>query len=686
MRGLDRQDRRPDADCLEAAHINNLERRVCGFAGFIDLERRLSPTERDRVAQAMADAIEHRGPDDWGSHIESDAELVLSFRRLSIIDLTSAGHQPMVSASGRSVIVFNGEIYNAREMAKDLVAAGHRFRGRSDTEVIIEGFERWGVHNVLPRLVGMFAIAWFDRRNRRLTLVRDRLGKKPVYFGRVGGTFFFGSQLKSFFAHPYWRPEIDRTSVAAFMRYGYVPAPRSIYAGVESLRPAECIHVDVVSGRTVGRGLYWNLREIAAEAQRSVRRIGDAEAKAEFTAILSEAVKQRLVSDVPLGAFLSGGIDSSTIVALMQSMHARPIKTFSIGFEESEYDESRHAAAVARHIGTEHHELIVRPDDALATVPLIPEYYDEPFADPSQVPTYLLCKLTRQHVAVALSGDGGDELLAGYRRYILANEVLACIRAIPQSLRPLVAGLLHRAPDIAWRWLESFVPRRYGSSPLAGRMHRLARLVGERVEERVFQGIVGQWPEPQQLVRGVTYEDDPIWTGALSNEFPDTMRRFQMLDTLTYLPSDILVKVDRASMGVALEARVPMLDHRVVEYTLGLPSEMLVRNGETKWLLRQVLYDHVPRALVNRPKTGFMMPIDQWLRGSLRSWAEDLLDPKRMNEIGILDPTPIRKAWREHLSGQFNWQYRLWCVLMFEAWRRRWMEGAHRRPVLGHAS
>jgi asparagine synthase (glutamine-hydrolysing) len=646
---------------------------VCGFAGFIDLDHRMSPAEWDRTGRAMGEAIAHRGPDDWGTHVEPEAGLVLSFRRLSIIDLSEAGHQPMLSASRQSVIVFNGEIYNAREIGRDLAAVGHRFRSRSDTEVIIEAFERWGIDTVLPRLVGMFAIAWFDRRNQRLTLVRDRLGKKPLYFGKIRGTFFFGSQPKAFFPHPDWRAEIDRTSVAAFMRYGYVPAPRSIYVGIESLRPSERVHV--YDGNITGRDLYWNVRKIAAEAQRSARRVPDAVAKEELAAILSDAVNQRSVSDVPLGAFLSGGIDSSTVVALMQNMNTRPIKTFSIGFEEAEYDESRHAAAVARHLGTEHYELIVRPEDALAVVPLIPDYYDEPFADPSQVPTYLLCKLTRQHVTVALSGDGGDELLAGYTRYRLANEVLAGVRAIPRRLRPVIARLLRRTPDTVWRHLQSLVPRRYGSSPIAGRIHRLARLIDAGGEERVFQGIVGQWPEPERLVRGVTHEDDPIWTGELSHQFPDTTRRFQMLDTLTYLPGDILVKVDRASMGVALEARAPLLDHRVVEYTFGLPCEMLVRNGETKWLLRQVLYDHVPRALVNRPKTGFMMPIDHWLRGPLRDWAEDLLDSRRMEETGILDPTLIRKTWEQHLSGQINWQYRLWCVLMFEAWRRRWSEG-----------
>ncbi len=645
---------------------------MCGLTGFIDLKQRLAPDDRMRIARAMGLAIEHRGPDDWGVHQEPEVGLVLSFRRLSIIDLSEAGHQPMVSASGRCVIAFNGEIYNACEIAKELEGAGHVLRGHSDTEVVLEAFERWGVDAALPRLVGMFAIAFYDRACRRLTLIRDRLGKKPLYFGRSGGTLLFGSQPKCFFAHPDWSPEIDRKSVAAFMRWGYVPAPRSIYRGLACLKPAE--RIDIVDGEVVDRGLYWNIRQIAARAQRAPLRLSDAEARVRFESLLADAVQLRTVSDVPLGAFLSGGIDSSTIAALMQKASSRPVKTFSIGFEEADYDESKHAAAVARHLGTDHHELFVRPDDVLATIPLIPDCYDEPFADASQVPTYLLCKLTRQHVTVALSGDGGDELLAGYTRYRIANEVLAGTSLIPAALRPAASALLEHMPDVIWRNLEPLIPKRFGTAPLAGRAKKLAGLMRLGAEERVFQGIVGQWPEPERLVRDTVHEDDAIWTGALADELPDTTRRFQMLDTLTYLPDDILVKVDRASMGVALEARVPLLDHRVVEFTLGLPSNMLVRGGETKWLLRQVLYDHVPRSLIDRPKTGFMMPIDHWLRGPLRAWAEDLLDEKRMAADGILDPTLIRETWDQHLSGQINWQYRLWCVLMFQAWKRRWME------------
>jgi asparagine synthase (glutamine-hydrolysing) len=431
----------------------------------------------------------------------------------------------------------------------------------------------------------------------------------------------------------------------------------------------------------VSRGLYWNVRELAAAAQRNPLELSDATAKARLEALLGEAVRQRMVSDVPLGAFLSGGIDSSTVTALMQKASSRPVKTFSVGFDEAEYNELKHAAAVARHLGTDHHELVVRPSDALEAIPRIPDYYDEPFADASQVPTYLLCKLTRSHVTVALSGDGGDELMAGYTRYRIANEILAGMHVVPRALRPATMAVMRHTPDAVWRCLEPLLPKRYGRTPLAGRAKKLADLMSLGAEERVFQGIVGQWPEPERLVRDVVHEDDPIWCGALRQELPDPTRRFQMLDTLTYLPDDILVKVDRASMAVALEARVPLLDHRVVEFTLGLPPHMLVRDGETKWLLRQVLYDHVPRSLLDRPKTGFMMPIDQWLRGPLRDWAEDLLDSKRMEADGILDPAPIREIWDQHLSGRINWQYRLWCVLMFQAWKRRWMNGAKALPA-----
>jgi asparagine synthase (glutamine-hydrolysing) len=559
-------------------------------------------------------------------------------------------------------------------MRRELEAEGATFRGHSDTEVMLEGFERWGMARTLDKIGGMFAIALWDRQSRSLSLIRDRLGKKPLYYGNIGGTFFFGSQPKSFFPHPAWRAEIDRDSLTAFMRFGYVPAPRSIFKGLASVRPAEW--VEVRGGEVVARRLYWDARAKAAAALAEPIELSDEEAVARFETLLSGAVERRLLSDVPLGAFLSGGIDSSTIVALMQANGRARAKTFSIGFNESAYDESRHARAVAEHLGTDHHELRVSPREAIDAIPAMPLYYDEPFADGSQVPTYLLSMLTREHVTVALSGDGGDELLAGYTRYRTGRDIAHVIAAIPAALRPAVAGAIRGTPDAAWRVLEPLVPRRLGQSPLSARMRRFGGYLSDGGEEAMFRGLVGQWAEPEKLVRGGREPVDDIWQGALAERVPDFGRRMQLIDTLTYLPDDILVKVDRASMAVGLEARAPLLDHAVVEFTWGLPDRFLVRNGETKWLLRRVLYRHVPKALIERPKMGFVMPMDEWLRGPLRDWAEDLLDARSMEADGLLDPAPVRQLWAEHLSGRTAGQYRLWCVLMFQAWKRHWLAPA----------
>lgn len=647
---------------------------MCGLTGFVDLARRLPASRLAGMGERMAQAIAHRGPDDAATWVDTEAHLALAFRRLSIIDLSPAGRQPMHSASGRFVIVYNGEIYNAPELRRQLEAEGATFRGHSDTEVMLEGFERWGISPTLDRIGGMFAIALWDRQERGLSLIRDRLGKKPLYYGKVGATFFFGSQPKSFFPHPDWHAEIDRDSLTAFMRFGYVPAPRSIFKGLASVRPGEW--VEVRDGQVAARRLYWDARAKAAAALAEPMQLEDDEAVERFEALLSGAVARRLLSDVPLGAFLSGGIDSSTVVALMQAGSTSRVKTFSIGFNESAYDESRHARAVAEHLGTEHHELRVSPREAIDAIPAMPLYYDEPFADGSQVPTYLLSKLTREHVTVALSGDGGDELLAGYSRYRIAQDIARAIRAIPASLRPTVASAIRSTPDAAWRMLEPLVPRRLGQSPLSARMRRFGGYMEGGGEEPMFRGLVGQWAEPEQLVRGGREPVDDIWRGALGASVPDFGRRMQLIDTLTYLPDDILVKVDRASMAVGLEARAPLLDHTVVEFTWGLPDRFLVRDGETKWLLRQVLYRHVPKTLIERPKMGFVMPMDDWLRGPLRDWAEDLLDARSMDADGLLDPAPVRHLWAEHLSGRTAGQYRLWCVLMFQAWKRHWLAPA----------
>ena len=648
---------------------------MCGLTGFIDLQGRLPAARLAGIAQSMTDIIAHRGPDDAATWVDAEAHLVLGFRRLAIIDVSPLGRQPMQSASGRYVIVYNGEIYNAPELRRALEAEGVTFRGHSDTEVMLEGFERWGVAATLDRIAGMFAIALWDRHSRSLWLIRDRLGKKPLYYGRIGGTFFFGSQPKSFFPHPDWRAEIDRDSLTAFMRFGYVPAPRSIYRGLASVRPGEC--VEVRGGEVVARRLYWDARVRAAAAlAEPMEDLSDAAAVARFEELLSGAVRRRLISDVPLGAFLSGGVDSSAVVALMQATGTGRAKTFSIGFEESAYDESRHARAVAEHLGTDHHELRVSPREALAAIPEMPLYYDEPFADGSQVPTYLLSKLTRSHVTVALSGDGGDELLAGYTRYRTGRDIARVIRAVPAALRPAVAGAIRSAPDAAWRAIEPLVPRRLGQSPLATRMRRFGGYMTEGGEEAMFRGLVGQWAEPEKVVRGGREPVEDIWQGSLAERVPDFGRRMQLIDTLTYLPDDILVKVDRASMAVGLEARAPLLDHEVVEFTWALPDRFLTRNGETKWLLRQVLFRHVPKALIERPKMGFVMPMDEWLRGPLRDWAEDLLDARSMEADGLLNPAPVRQLWGEHLAGRTAGQYRLWCVLMFQAWKRHWLAPA----------
>jgi asparagine synthase (glutamine-hydrolysing) len=643
---------------------------MCGFSGFIEPPGRRSSDDMAAIAQQMAQTLVHRGPDDEGLWTDPGAGVALAFRRLAIMDLTAAGHQPMASASGRSVIVFNGEVYNAAELCADLEKTGLSFRGHSDTEVILEAIERWGVRKAVARFIGMFAIAFWNRDARRLTLVRDRLGIKPLYYGGFSGTFLFGSVSKSFRPHPDFTADIDRNALAAFMRFGYVPAPFSIFENVSALRPGELLEFE--AGKIVARDYYWDARGIAARAARMPLSLSDGEAIEQFEALLSSAVSLRLLADVPIGAFLSGGIDSSTVVALMQTHATERVKTFSIGFDEPAYNEAPHALAIAQHLGTNHRELIVRPQDLLDTVPRIVDHFDEPFADGSQVPTYLLSVMTRQHVTVALSGDGGDELFAGYARYQIADKARGYLARVPHALRPWLTSALRRMPAGAWDRLAPLVPKRFGQSPLSQRVERLCGLMERGGEEAVFKDIVGQWPMPEEVVIGGTLPHNDLWSGSMRDAIRDFVPRMQFIDTLTYLPDDILVKVDRTSMAVGLEARVPIIDHRVVEFCWRLPYRFKVRDGETKWLLRRVLERHVPRSLFERPKMGFMFPIDEWLRGPLREWAEDLLEPEKMAAEGYFRPAPIQDMWRQHLSGQSSWHYRLWCVLMFQAWKRRW--------------
>ncbi len=644
---------------------------MCGIVGFLGSAG--SAAQDAIVARRMADLIRHRGPDDDGVWADAEAGIALAQRRLAIIDLTPAGHQPMHSSCARYVIVFNGEIYNYEDVRRQLDGeAAHPWRGHSDTEVLVEAVARWGLKRALETCVGMFAFALWDRRERTLILARDRLGEKPLYYGRIGKSFAFASELKAFRAHPAWSPEVDRNAVALLMRYNYVPAPYSIYKGVQKLRPGHFL-VLADGDREPRIESYWSARDAAERGRAHAFEGSPDEAVTALETLLKQSIKGQMMADVPLGAFLSGGIDSSAVVALMQSMSTQPIRTFTIGFHQTEYNEAKQAKEVARHLGTDHTELYVSEREAMDVIPNLPEIYCEPFSDSSQIPTYLVSKLARQSVTVSLSGDGGDELFSGYTRYAFAEEFWKKLARVPHSLRRATAGLATLpSPAIYDRLagpLMTLMPehRRYGR--LGDKVHKAAGLLSMRTPEEVYLYLCSHWNKPADIVIGGR-ELPTMLTGLdrLPN-LPGNVERMMYVDLMSYLPDDILAKVDRAAMAVSLETRVPMLDHRVVEFALSLPLAMLRAENKTKWPLRQLLYKHVPRALVERPKMGFGVPIDSWLRGALRDWAEDLLSETRLKADDFFDPAPIRLAWQEHLSGRRNNQYLLWDVLMFQAWR-----------------
>ena len=641
---------------------------MCGLAGFVDRAGGGGENALRAQVARMAARIAHRGPDDADEWVDAAAGVALGSRRLSIIDLSPAGRQPMVSSDGRLVVAFNGEIYNFAELRAELEARGRSFRGHSDTEVMVEGFAEWGVEPTVRRLIGMFAIALWERDRRRLTLVRDRLGIKPLYWARFGSLLLFGSELKALLAHPGWTPEIDRDAAAAYLRLNYVPTPMSIYRGVRKLEPGRMLVVDA-DGDPETR-VYWDMREVAVKGAGHRLEIDDAEALERLEVLLGDAVARRMVADVPLGAFLSGGVDSSTVVALMQAHGSRKVKTYTIGFREPDHDESAHARAVAAHLGTEHTELQAGPDDALEVIPSLPEMFDEPFADSSQIPTFMVSKLTRQHVTVALSGDGGDEVFGGYNRYFWADSLNRGAGWAPPAARRAAAALMTALPPGAWDRLFACLPRRLRLPQAGDKVAKLAAVLAAPDVDAMYRLMITHWDRPERLVPGAREPGGVLWDETVRRDLPGLIDRMQFLDTVTYLPDDILTKVDRASMAVSLEARVPCLDHRVVELAWRLPLRMKVRDGEGKWLLRRLLYKHVPRRLIERPKQGFAVPVAEWLRGPLRAWAEELLEPRALAEDDLLDPAPIRTRWAEHLSGRRNWQYQLWGVLMLQAWRR----------------
>jgi asparagine synthase (glutamine-hydrolysing) len=639
---------------------------MCGIAGLI--ERSGAPASGlEERARAMASVLAHRGPDGSGLWSDAEAGVALSHRRLAIIDLTETGAQPMISADARWVISYNGEIYNARDIAREPELSGVNFRGTSDTEVILESVARRGLDRTLDGLNGMYALALWDRQTRTLHLVRDRIGIKPLFYSAQGSSVCFASELNGLMAGGGVRRDIDSGSVASFLRFGYVPAPWSIFKNVAKVMPGELVSFG--PDGQVRRRYYWSLSQVALDGSRNRLHLSDDQAEAELAALLSDAVSRQMISDVPLGAFLSGGIDSSTIVALMVAAARGPVRTFSIGFPDFGYDESYYAAAVARHLGTEHTELKIGGAEALAVVPRLADIYDEPFADSSQIPTYLVSKLTRQHVTVALSGDGGDELFAGYNRYIFAERLWGSLSRLPLGLRRAAASALNAVPGTLIDRMSHIIPRRMRPLQASDKLKKLAGILPSDAEG-IYLRLVSQCPDPAALVLGGS--EHPLFPEYRNLQGLDGfLERMQLIDAATYLPDDILQKVDRASMAVSLEARPPFLDHRVVEFSWKLPRRLRIRGRESKWLLRRVLDRYVPRALVERPKMGFGVPLADWLRGPLRDWAEDILEPSRFGG-GQLDVAAARRLWTEHLDHRRNWSYALWTLLMFESWRRRW--------------
>lgn len=646
---------------------------MCGLTGFLSLQTHKKRSELQAQGRAMAETLRHRGPDAGALWQDDDVALLLVHRRLSIIDLSEEGRQPMTSHSGRYVIVYNGEIYNFPELQRELEAAGVRFRGRSDTEIFLAGVEAWGLNRALQKINGMFAFALWDREKKILHCARDRMGKKPLYMGWAeGGTLLFGSELKALKAHADFKPVIAPGALELYLRYGHVPAPYTIYQGVWNLPPGH--RIDLPLGTLMpGQNLeplmqpYWHALSALQEARTHLSTRSDSETIDAFEDLLSICVKDRMLSDVPLGAFLSGGIDSSAVVALMQKHSARPVKTYTIGFEEAGFNEAAHARDIAAHLGTDHHELTLHGADALAMIPMLPEMYDEPFSDISAIPTYLVSRFARGDVTVALSGDGGDEMLGGYRRHIEAPRLWAMMRMIPQPLKAALSALLKTLPPEGW---DKLIP---GRPQIGSAVYKAAEALPLKTQSALYQKLTSSWaPVPMaghKMNALSPFALRPEWQPPAHLELAEKMMYW---DAISYLPGTILTKVDRASMAASLEARAPLLDKRIYEFVWTLPLSMKLRGGQGKWLLRQVLARHVPKAFFERPKQGFSIPVAAWLRGPLKDWAEDLLSPASLNESGLLDPAPIRASWEKHKQGSGGQAEKLWTVLMFQAWLRRW--------------
>lgn len=649
---------------------------MCGLTGFIVPNNHYNADELGRTIKKMTDRLHHRGPDDSGIWNDVKNGIALGHRRLSIVDLSAHGHQPMSSACGRYVIAFNGEIYNYKNLKQELDSLNNKYnwRGHSDTEVLLAAISLWGLEKSVKELNGMFAFALWDKKTQVLSLARDRIGEKPLYYGWQKNTFLFGSELKALKAFPDWQAEIDRNALALYMRHNYIPAPYSIYQNIYKLTAGSILSLPLANIHKKNEAFtikpYWSAKDVVEENINTPFLGSDKQAIIELDFLLTDAVKLRMEADVPLGTFLSGGFDSSLVTALMQKQSKSPIKTFSIGFHEAAYNEAQHAKKIANHLGTEHTELYVSPQQAVDVIPDLPFLYDEPFADSSQIPTFLVAQLAKQHVTVSLSGDGGDELFCGYSRYFLAKDLWKKINIFPLKIRYFISTCIQSVPIQYWNYLFKTFSFLFKKFPInsTDKLLKLTEILVAQDPEELYKGFVSHWKQPSLVVKnGIEYPS------ALTNkqnwiETTDFTERMMHLDLISYLPDDILTKVDRATMGVGLESRIPLLDHRIVEFAWQLPHSMKNRNGQSKWLLRQVLYQYLPKEMMERPKMGFGVPINEWLKTSLRDWAEDLLDEKKLEEQGFFYPQPILEKWQEHLSGKRNWSYHLWDVLMFQAW------------------
>ncbi|MBN1141399.1 MAG: asparagine synthase (glutamine-hydrolyzing) [Deltaproteobacteria bacterium] len=663
---------------------------MCGIAGFIDFSRSGDRDGQTAAVNAMTTAISHRGPDDLGAWLDPDTGIALGHRRLSIIDLSREGSQPMVSPCGRYVIVYNGEIYNFQALRRtlDQEEGGFPWRGRSDTEVLLAAIARWGLEKALQSFIGMFAFALWDRAEKTLTLARDRIGEKPLYYGWMDNVFLFGSELKALMAHPRWRGSIDRDALTLFLQYNFIPVPHTIFQRVFKIEPGTFAILPGAqsSGHAPSSGplpcrSYWDLRTVAEQGVTRPFPGNETEAVRHLDTLLRDAVSLQMVADVPLGAFLSGGTDSSTVVALMQSQSSRPVRTFTIGFDEPGYNEAERAKAVARRLGTDHTELYVTPKDALEVIPLLPTLYDEPFADASQIPTFLVSRMTRQHVTVSLSGDGGDELFGGYNRYLLTRNLWRRFGWIPPWCKITIRRLFQTFPaswiDRGLGWLGPEINRYGRAGKVSDKLRKFFSVWEAASPEALYDNLTSHWHQLESLVPGARVPSTRLTSLDDRPQLPDMLDRMMYLDQIGYLPEDILVKVDRAAMAVSLESRIPLLDHRIVEFAWTVPLALKFRQGEGKWLLRQVLNRYLPQDLIQGPKRGFAVPLGDWLKGPLRDWGETLLDEKRLKLEGFLNPEPVRTIWQEHRSGKYSWHYRLWDILMFQAWLEKFAAKIH---------